>query len=76
MLQWRNRLARGTYTAVSVRNAEVVSSSLTWNNVFIPNLRNHFSIPKKYFYGFFLQFHALEVDTEGITFFDLVILYG
>ena len=34
MLQWRNRLARGTYIAVLVRNAKVVSSSLTWNNVF------------------------------------------
>ena len=34
MFQWRNRLARGTYTVVHVRNAEVVSSSLTWNNAF------------------------------------------
>ena len=33
-LQWRNRLARGTYTVVHVRNAEVVSSSLTWNSGF------------------------------------------
>lgn len=31
-LQWRNRLARGTYTAVlEPSNAEVVSSSLTWS---------------------------------------------
>lgn len=31
-LQWRNRLARGTYTAVlKPSNAEVVSSSLTWS---------------------------------------------
>ena len=34
MFQWRNRLARGTYTVVHVRNAEVVSSSLTWNSGF------------------------------------------
>ena len=33
-LQWRNRLARGTYTTVHVRNAEVVSSSLTWSSCF------------------------------------------
>lgn len=31
-LQWRNRLARGTYIAVlKPSNAEVVSSSLTWS---------------------------------------------
>ena len=29
MFQWRNRLARGTYTVVHVINDEVVSSSLT-----------------------------------------------
>ena len=33
--QWRNRLAHGTYTAVSVSNAGVVSSSLTWGTYFI-----------------------------------------
>ena len=32
--QWRNQLARGTYTAVHVRYAEVVCSSLAWDGVF------------------------------------------
>ena len=38
-LQWRNRLAHGTYMTVQLQsNAEVVSSSLTWR---ILLFRNH-----------------------------------
>ena len=40
-LQWRNRLAHGTYKTVSVfitqSNAVVVSSNLTWSILFDPN---------------------------------------
>jgi hypothetical protein len=34
ILQWRNRLAHGTYMTVQLQSyAEVVSSSLTWRNI-------------------------------------------
>jgi hypothetical protein len=37
-LQWRNRLAHGTYRQL-VRNAGVVSSSLTWSRILLHFLR-------------------------------------
>ena len=39
-LQWRNRLAHGTYRQYK-RNAGVVSSSLTWSRCFAGKVRAH-----------------------------------
>ena len=40
-LQWRNRLAHGTYRQYK-RNAGVVSSSLTWSRCFAGKVSAHF----------------------------------
>ena len=85
ILQWRNRLERGTYTAVLLINAGVVSSSLTWNNVFslcqaYRNLRNHFSTSKKMILVIFLAVSYSRGESGGHFILEFryfaVILHG
>ena len=39
-LQWRNRLAHGTYNQYKTSHAGVVSSSLTWSNKILIGLQH------------------------------------